>query len=778
METKKVEFFNKLSFVTLLVTIFGVLFFFIPYIPVTLEASKGFLLSIGATLSLFFWLIARLGEGKFSLPKDRLILLAGLIPLVFLVSSFFSSSIYVSLFGSGFEIGTFGTILILFITFFLSVIHFQTEERLWYFYGALLFGAAIVSLIGIINIFIGFDRFLPGLLQGVSSGNLIGSWNNFAIFFGLVVILSVFTIEFVKTNKLISIVKYFLLVSGLFFLIIINLPLVWYLVGLFSVIIFVYSISMQHAGVKVIHGGDDKKKFPFAALIVVLVCIIFLISNNSIGNLVSKYINVSNTDVRPSFVTTTKIAYQSLKHNPAFGTGPNTFSMDWALWQPKDIAQTQYWNVDFSNGFSLIQTFLVTTGILGFVAFLLFMVVFLIRGIQSLRIALQNTLSNYFIFTTFMISVYTWIIVLIYNPNIVMLMLAFVSSGILISILVYKQVIPVKHFSFLNDPRNSFFAILGLMILMIATLSVTYIYIEKFSSIIYFSNSLKGDSSIESLSNSEKMLLNAINLDKNDVYYRTLSQVYIGQISVLISDKTISQDVLKNSIQQLVNYAQNSANAAVSQNPKQYLNYVNLGNVYSSLVSLPVTNSYESAVAAYSKASELAPNNPSVILNRASLEVLNKNNNEARKFIKQAMDLKLNYTDALFLLAQIETNEGNIAGAIKQVEYATKLNPGDPTIYFRLGLLRYNNSDFNGAIESFKMAATLDPSYLNAYFFLGKSYEKAGRKSEALEQFKALATVLPDNQDVKDALSSLTRVSPPVIEEADDNDTSGVKTKK
>ena len=92
MESKKIDFFNKLSFVLLLFTIFACFFFFIPFSPVTLEASKGFLLSVGATLSLFFWFVARLGEGKFVIPKDKLVLFGGVIPLIFLVSSFFSPS--------------------------------------------------------------------------------------------------------------------------------------------------------------------------------------------------------------------------------------------------------------------------------------------------------------------------------------------------------------------------------------------------------------------------------------------------------------------------------------------------------------------------------------------------------------------------------------------------------------------------------------------------------------------------------------------------------------
>jgi cytochrome c-type biogenesis protein CcmH/NrfG len=763
MEPKRIEFFNKLSFITLLSTLFLSLFFFIPYLPVTLDASKGFLLSVGTTLSVFFWLIARLGEGKFTVPKDRLIIVAAVIPLVFLIASFFSSSLYISLFGNGFEMGTFGSMLILFVIFFLSSMYFQTEKRLWYFFGALFLGALILSVFELLNMFIGFDRFFPGLLQGISSGNLVGSWNNFALLFGLIILLSVFTIEFLKTKGIFLFVQYFLLITGLFFLVIINIPLVWLLVGIFSIVIFVYSVSIQHAGIRIVHGGGEKKRFPFAALVVVFICLTFLIGSNSLGGLISKYINLSNPEVRPSIVTTSQIAWKAIKHNPLFGTGPNTFAIDWALWQPKEIASTIFWNSDFNNGFSTLSTFVVTTGILGLLAWIAFFVIFVIRGIQSLRVALKDPLSNYFILTTFMVSLYSWITFIIYTPNILMLMLAFSSSGILIGILVYRQVIGVKEISFLNDPRNSFFAILSLMVLMIGTLSVTYLYVEKFTSVIYFSKGLTTDSSIDSLVRSEKMLTNAISLDKNDVYYRTLSQVYIAQIGVLVNDQKVSPDTLKSSLQQLINLAQNSASMAVSQNPKQYLNYVNLGNIYASLVPLSVDSSYQSASTSYIKAQELAPNNPSIVLARAQLEFTNKNNTEARKLIQQALDLKLNYTDALFLLAQIESSEGNNDLAIKQVEKAAEISPNDSTIFFRLGLLRYNNSEYESAKNAFEQAVYKDSSYLNARYFLGLSYQKLGRNSDALIQFKILSKVLPDNQDVKKAIESLSVVSAPTV---------------
>ena len=761
MESKKVNFFNRLSFVILFATIFGSLFFFIPYVSVTLEAAKGFLLSVGVTLALFFWLIARLGEGKFVVPKDRLILFGGIIPLVFFIASLFSSSLYISLFGRGFEIGTFGSMLVLYVLFFLSSMYFQTEKRLWYFFGGL-FGAAIVlAVFELINLFIGFGRF-PGLLNGLTSGNLVGSWNNFALLFGLIILLCGFTIEFLNTKKLFTVIQYVLLVVSLFFLIILNIPFVWLLVGVFSLVFAVYTISLKRTTVAIAAVEGENKKFPFASLLVFFVCLIFLVGSNSIGALISQRINIANTDVRPSLVATGQVAYKSLRHDPLFGTGPNTFVNDWALWQPKAIAQTPYWNVDFENGSGLIPTFLVTTGLVGLAAFILFIVVFLMRSIQSLRIAVQNPLSNYFIVTTFMIALYSWLTLVFYSPNVIMLILAFASSGVLLGILVYKKAVPSVELSFLNDPRHSFFVILGLIVVMIAAISTTYVYAEKFVSVIYFSKGLNSDNTAASLARSENMLGSALLLDKNDIYYRTLSQVYIAEIGNLITNKDIPQDKLKLGLQQLVNNASQSASLAVAQNPKQYLNYMNLGNVYASLVPLSVVNSYDSAVTAYSKASELAPNNPSIILARASLEYAHKNTADAQKYIQQALALKPDYTDAMFLQAQIYVDSGDTADAIKEAQTASLASPNDASIFYRLGLLQYNNSAFTDAVSSFETSVVIDPTNVNARFYYAQSLKKVGRSADALAQFKILNQLVPNNKDILNEINNPSATTPVV----------------
>jgi tetratricopeptide (TPR) repeat protein len=118
--------------------------------------------------------------------------------------------------------------------------------------------------------------------------------------------------------------------------------------------------------------------------------------------------------------------------------------------------------------------------------------------------------------------------------------------------------------------------------------------------------------------------------------------------------------------------------------------------------------------------------------------------------------LKTNYTDAFFLLAEIEAKEGNVSGAIKQAENAAQKSPNDSSIFFRLGMLRYSNNDYSGSISAFERAVILDPNNLNARYFLGQSYQKLNRKEEALVQYNILSNVLPDSQEVKDAINSIS----------------------
>ena len=180
------------------------------------------------------------------------------------------------------------------------------------------------------------------------------------------------------------------------------------------------------------------------------------------------------------------------------------------------------------------------------------------------------------------------------------------------------------------------------------------------------------------------------------------------------------------------------------------------GQVYESLVPLKaMEKAYDSALAAYQKAAQLAPTNPAIELVMARLDAANGDNTKAKDHINKALALKSDYTDAIFFLAQIQVSEKDVKGAIASTQAATLITPNDPGVFFQLGLLRYNDTDYNGAVSALEQAVALSPNYANAQYFLGLSYFKIKQTDKAIAQFEALKKNNPDNAEVDLILKNL-----------------------
>ena len=119
----------------------------------------------------------------------------------------------------------------------------------------------------------------------------------------------------------------------------------------------------------------------------------------------------------------------------------------------------------------------------------------------------------------------------------------------------------------------------------------------------------------------------------------------------------------------------------------------------------------------------------------------------------KALQEKSNYTDALFLQAQIQVAAGNNDGAVQTLIGATQVDPSNPDTYFELGLLRYNTADYDDAIAAFRIAINLSAQYLNAWYYLALSDLKIGSTEEANTILEALHKQYPANQNVTNALN-------------------------
>lgn len=197
--------------------------------------------------------------------------------------------------------------------------------------------------------------------------------------------------------------------------------------------------------------------------------------------------------------------------------------------------------------------------------------------------------------------------------------------------------------------------------------------------------------------------------------------------------------------------------SAIAIDDKNYQNWTMIGRVYGSVVPLGVEGAYESAKRSYEEALLLNPNNPAIFLTLARLELARDPNNidGAKEFINKALEKKGNYTEAIFLLSQLEIQAGNIESAIRSVEAVVVIEPNNPVFFFQLGLLQSNVGDNEKAIVALEQAVALNPQYSNARYFLGLGYFNTGRVEEAIGQFSVVSDLNPDNEDVKAILENL-----------------------
>jgi tetratricopeptide (TPR) repeat protein len=122
----------------------------------------------------------------------------------------------------------------------------------------------------------------------------------------------------------------------------------------------------------------------------------------------------------------------------------------------------------------------------------------------------------------------------------------------------------------------------------------------------------------------------------------------------------------------------------------------------------------------------------------------------------EAINLKRDYTQAIFLLSQLEVQQGRAREALEAAEAAAYFAPNDPTILFQVGILRSANGNNAGAIQALARSVELNPQYANARFFLGVMYAITGQYPEAAAQLEEVASLSPENaQAVADDLAAV-----------------------
>jgi len=754
--------FDNLSSFLILALGFLVPVFFLPLFNISPDVSKSVLISTFIAVAFFLWLIARLKDGRFIFPKSIVLVAGATIPALYFLSSVFSGAATTSLIGLGYEVGTFSSIIILYILMFLSAIFFQKQKRIFYLYSAILLSAGLVFIYHLVRyIFLFFGLPFGEVFLGLPE-NLIGKWADMSIFFGLAAVLSLITLELVSLKKNTRFILIACLAVSLLVMALVNMQFLWIVVGLFSLVVFVYAISFGSVSVK----KDEERKIPTIPFAVLLISLFFVLAGGVIGESIYSISNISPEILRPSLDQTLEVARGALSDNPILGSGPNRFVNQWLLYKPDSINNSILWNTDFSTGVGLVPSFMISTGLVGILAWLLFFGAFLYRGAKSVFWTRVEAAHHYVLFSSFLAALYLWIFSVFYVPNITIIFLAFLMTGVFVASLAQAKVIENYNFSFLEDPRIGFVSVLVLILLIISSLAGGYLLFQKFLSVGYFQRSIVAFRVVGDLNSSEQNIVRAIKLNKNDLYYRTIAEMNLAHLGNILSVNGVSEETIRAEFQSISQAAVKNALTATEIDKTNYLNWVSLARVYESLIPFGAPEGfYESAKQSYAKALSFNPKSPKLVLSQARLEIAMGNKEAAKAYIAQALSLKNNYTEAIFLLAQIQADDGELDAAIQSVEVASIVAPNDMGVFFQLGFLRYRNEQYEGAIAAFGRAVELNPNYSNAKYFLGLSYYEEGYRSKAIEQFEQIGALDPGNSEVEKILRNLKAGKRPLSRE-------------
>ena len=717
----------------------------------TLDFPKREVFLFFTLLALLFWLAKGIFKKELKIKLNPIFFASFGLLLVLLISSslsLYKASSFLGLASNPTD--NFLTFLILVLNAFLVSQVFEKEDiskilKIFIFSVGL---AVFFGILQIFNIFI-----LPISSTKISSFNLLGRISLGGLVSAIFLPLSLVLLFVEKTKK----GKIFLSIVSLVFLfalILYDLKLAW-------IELFIFSAGLSIFATKNLF---SKKEIVWTLVLslLLIVSVFFFFFAPRLEFLP----NIPN-EVSPGFGTETDIlkgVYNENTKNIVFGIGPGNFVYGYNKYHSPVINQTIFWNTRFLSGDSTFFDWLITKGVIGGIALLLFYFVIVWRVAKVIKNHLQRDEDPRVVVGIALALIVLIIGTFFYSYNFFLWTVFWILLG---AFLLFDRQ-KTKVFSFNSSLTQGIGATLYIIIL---ALVVICFFVETKNCLAEV-NYLKGANSRlpeESIDYYRK----ATQLNPtNDLYWRSLAQVCLLQANIVSQDKDIPQQDKTSMVNDLIQEGTRAFQKALKLNYFNPANWNARGYFYRNLIGLPGAG--ELALASYRKAIDLEPASPFAYTEMARTYILiaqdfarqNKEDSqkEALKLallqLNKAVGLKKNYTPAHYLMAVVYDQQGNTKEALNKLEETKKYAPKDAGVLFQTGMLYWRTQQYDKAKENFEQAISLKPDYSNALYMLGLIYDKENQKEKAIEIFEKVLNLNPENEEVKKILENLKSGKP------------------
>ena len=333
--------------------------------------------------------------------------------------------------------------------------------------------------------------------------------------------------------------------------------------------------------------------------------------------------------------------------NAMFGYGPDAYGNAYNTLKPVWINGLKYWNFTFDSAFNVPLSLIVSTGVLAFLAYLLFTW----KSILVLEKEYHDTWLKTLILASFIWQLFAPI-------NLVMLALLAVSLALFLSSnqdayakmifksqsllgsLTQRKADKFRYYLFLIS-NVVFLSLLGFASYFVGKTFVAY-------HLLYQSNAyvMKNDV-VKAYDYHRRAKEMAFEIDSIRQSYALMNL----EIAIALSNKADLKAAEQEQVLQLVNEAIREAKAATILDPYNYQNWLVLAQIYMQLLG-STDQAMQEAFNALAKAAANNPNNPEIRLILGQLFLNAKQATEAANFFSQAIERKPDLFVAYYYLAQ------------------------------------------------------------------------------------------------------------------------------
>lgn len=742
------------------------------FLPITLdilELSKQTLLVGLVMLALIAWVGKALVDRSFSVTRSWMHLVVLVFALGYLVTSWFSVDRYLSFVGSlGQMQWAFSTVAALVLMYIVMVNRFRSAGQVYDLVLWFLLGSALAGIYGLMQM---FGIHLIGGIAGSKTFNSVGTVNALGVFMVVPTVLAASLTVLGCREKTCILsheswkgkfwhgVIWATLVIGLLTAVTVDYWVVW--AGLLFGDVLLVAVPFLRTRR---FGHPVTLAVP---AILALLSILLLLFRTPINLQLP-------SEVSPSAGHTWQIAQQALRDKPLFGTGPGTWSYDYAKYRSVAVNLSQFWNIRFERGLSTMLTLPAMLGIVGTALWLILAISAVVKsGIHLVREKNDDLWQAYL--TVFVGWITLVFLAFVYNYNVA----HHTAFWFLLALLGVMVTNGEWKWDQRSKPLVSTILSVAFLLLAVGAISMMWLAGQRLVADAKYSSAVQAFQRGEDVDRSIERLEQSVALNPlNDAYPRNLSQAQLVKAGRMIAANPDAE--ASKAISALVGSAIKHAKQATEISPENVDNWANLAAIYQAISSF-TRGADEAAIMNYEEALKREPNNPSIMNEVGKLYVLRSDayrtllqspDEAARKdaeanvkteldkaadWFNKAITAKPDYAEAHYNLGLVYERQGRINEAVTKLEQVLANNPQDVGVAFQLGTLYARANKKDAARQLFEQIVQAVPNYANARWLLSALYEEQGRYDEAIAQVQALASANQDNTAVTQRLEELNK---------------------